>query len=179
MAYRAPPSFLCTDPPPPPEGPAKGGGGAQGWIWIWGADLRAHRPPGEGLDGFPDNSAFGPALRERAEGGEGAVQRKAWCPPPPGSDCSVLSVGGGVTGLCLASSALPPPPPVCYKPLSGKLSCRHTPPAPTSQYWSRQTPARTRRVPLDAPGQRHGQQPVSGTANPRSSQTGQVIRGLR
>ena len=29
------------------------------------------------------------------------------------------------------------------------------------------------------PGQRHGQQPASGTADPRSSQTGQVIRGLR
>ena len=29
------------------------------------------------------------------------------------------------------------------------------------------------------PGHRHGQQPVSGTADPRSSQTGQVIRGLR
>ena len=28
-------------------------------------------------------------------------------------------------------------------------------------------------------GQRHGQQPVSGTADPRSSPTGQVIRGLR
>ena len=28
-------------------------------------------------------------------------------------------------------------------------------------------------------GQRHGQQPVSGTADPRSSQTGHVIRGLR
>ena len=34
-------------------------------------------------------------------------------------------------------------------------------------------------VRLDAPGQRHGQQPVSETADPRSSQTGQVIRGLR
>ena len=45
--------------------------------------------------------------------------------------------------------------------------------------WSRQAPAWTRRVHLDAPGQRHRQQPVSGTADPRSSQTGQVIRGLR
>ena len=33
--------------------------------------------------------------------------------------------------------------------------------------------------PAPPPGQRHGQQPVSGTADPRSSQTGQVIRGLR
>ena len=40
-------------------------------------------------------------------------------------------------------------------------------------------PAWTRRVHPDAPGQRHGQQPVSGTTDPRSSQTGQVIRGLR
>ena len=49
----------------------------------------------------------------------------------------------------------------------------HTP-ARTSQCWSRQTPAWTRSVHLDAPGQWHGQQPVSGTADPRSSQTGQV-----
>ena len=34
-------------------------------------------------------------------------------------------------------------------------------------------------VHLDAPAQRHGQQPVSGTAEPWSRQTGQVIRGLR
>ena len=44
---------------------------------------------------------------------------------------------------------------------------------------SRHTPQGTRSVHLDAPGHRHGQQPVSGTADPRSSQTGQVIRGLR
>ena len=41
----------------------------------------------------------------------------------------------------------------------------HTP-ARTSQCWSRQTPAWTRSVHLDAPGQRHGQQPVSGKADP-------------
>ena len=41
----------------------------------------------------------------------------------------------------------------------------HTP-ARTSQCWSRQSPAWTRSVHLDAPGQRHGQQPVSGTADP-------------
>ena len=40
-------------------------------------------------------------------------------------------------------------------------------------------PTWTRSAHLDAPGQRHGQQPVSGTADPRSSQTGQVIQGLR
>ena len=33
------------------------------------------------------------------------------------------------------------------------------PPPPSHQCWSRQTPAWTRSVPLDAPGQRHGQQP--------------------
>ena len=43
---------------------------------------------------------------------------------------------------------------------------QHTP-ARSSQCWSRQTPAWTRSVPLDAPGQRHGRQPVSGTAVPR------------
>ena len=58
--------------------------------------------------------------------------------------------------------------------------CHPPPPPPrTSQCWSRQTPAWTRSVHLDAPGQRCRQQPVSGTADPRSSQTGQVIRGLR
>ena len=41
----------------------------------------------------------------------------------------------------------------------------HTP-ARSSQCWSRQTPAWTWSVHLDAPGQRHGQQPVSGTADP-------------
>ena len=41
----------------------------------------------------------------------------------------------------------------------------HTP-ARTSQCWSRQTPAWIGSVHLDAPGQRHGQQPVSGTADP-------------
>ena len=40
-------------------------------------------------------------------------------------------------------------------------------------------PAWTWSVHLDAPGQRHGQQPISGTADPRSSQTGHVIQGLR
>ena len=54
----------------------------------------------------------------------------------------------------------------------------HTP-VRTSHCWSWQTPAWTRSVHLDAPGQRHGQQPVSGTPDPRSSQTRQVIRGLR
>ena len=48
----------------------------------------------------------------------------------------------------------------------------HPPPPPHPCAW-------TQSVHLDAPGQRHGQQPVSGTADPRSSQTGQVIRGLR
>ena len=44
---------------------------------------------------------------------------------------------------------------------------------PTKLTWHQPPP------PLDAPGQRHGQQPISGTADPRSSQTGQVIQGLR
>ena len=53
-----------------------------------------------------------------------------------------------------------PPPPVT------KIILHMHTPARTSQCWSRQTPAWTRRVHLDAPGQRHGQQPVSGTADP-------------
>ena len=40
-------------------------------------------------------------------------------------------------------------------------------------------PAWTRSVHLDAPGQRHGQQPVSRTADTQTSQTGQVILRLR
>ena len=39
-------------------------------------------------------------------------------------------------------------------------------------------PAWTRSVHLDAPGQRHRQQPASGTADPRSSQPEHVIQGL-
>ena len=55
-----------------------------------------------------------------------------------------------------------PPPPGgcggCLKPVRKIIPQMHTP-AHTSQCWSRQTPAWTRRVHLDAPGQRHGQQP--------------------
>ena len=39
-----------------------------------------------------------------------------------------------------------------------KMVLQMHPPARTGQCWSRQTPAWTRSVPLDAPGQRHGQQ---------------------
>ena len=60
-----------------------------------------------------------------------------------------------------------------------KIILRMHTPARSTQCWSRQTPAWTRSVHLDAPGQRHGQQPFSGTADPRSSQTGQFIQGLR
>ena len=88
-------------------------------------------------------------------------------PPPPRRRAT--------TGSCRCTSwryADPPPP-------TPRLSCRCTPPARTRQCWSRQTPAWTRSVHLDAPGQRHGQRPISRTADLRSSQTGQVIRGLR
>ena len=51
---------------------------------------------------------------------------------------------------------------------------------PQMDYMSRrELPRPPWSVHLHAPGQWHGQQPVSGTADPRSSQTGQVIRGLR
>ena len=84
---------------------------------------------------------------------------------------------GGWPGMSSGPAAAvqvphPPPPPRTM------ILQMHTP-AHTSQCWSRQTPAWTRSVHLDAPGQRHRQQPVSRTAEPRSSQTGQVIRGLR
>ena len=61
-----------------------------------------------------------------------------------------------------------PPPPTLWlleAPVRKIILQMHTP-ARTSQCWSRQTPAWTRSVHLDAPGQRHGQQPVSGTADP-------------
>ena len=76
----------------------------------------------------------------------------------------------GTKTFGLLDSRTPPP-------LRKMILQMHTA-ARSSQCWSRQTPAWTS-VHLDAPGQRHGQQPVSGTADPRSSQTGQVIRGLR
>ena len=43
-------------------------------------------------------------------------------------------------------------------PVRNMILQMHTP-ARSSQCWSRQTPAWTRSAHLDAPGQRHGQQP--------------------
>ena len=67
----------------------------------------------------------------------------------------------------------------CWKPLSGKLSCRCTP-------QRAQVSAGVGKPPhgLGVCIWMHlvngtGNSPVSGTADPRSSQTGQVIRGLR
>ena len=85
--------------------------------------------------------------------------------------------GGGWAGAGRGPNSPPPPPRLLEAPVRKMILQMHTP-ARTSQCWSRQTPARTRSVHLDAPGQRHGQRPVSRTADPRSSQTGQVIRGL-
>ena len=48
----------------------------------------------------------------------------------------------------------------------GCLCSPPPPPARTCQCWSRQTPAWTRSVHLDAPGQRHRQQPDPRTADP-------------
>ena len=56
-----------------------------------------------------------------------------------------------------------PPPPQLEAPVRNMILQMHTP-ARTSQCRSR--PAWTRSVHLDAPGQRHGQQLVSGTADP-------------
>ena len=53
----------------------------------------------------------------------------------------------------------------CLKPPSGKLSCTCTPSAHKSGLESA-NPAWTRSVHLDAPGQWHGQQPVSRIADP-------------
>ena len=92
--------------------------------------------------------------------------------------------GGGASSPTPLHGASPPPPP-CLSSLKepGVGWCvGWQPPPPPSAHRSvleSANPAWTRSVLLDAPGQRHGQQPVSGTADPRSSQTGQVIWGLR
>ena len=64
-----------------------------------------------------------------------------------------------------------------------KSSCQENYPADANPSTHRSVlqsanPAWTRSVHLETSGQRHGQQPVSGTAD-RSSQTGEVIQGLR
>ena len=135
--------------------------------------------------------------------GHGAVPG----PESPHHGTAAASAGRGGTAPCACTTVPPPPPPPPRADRTRRKRCRaqkeekertkgkeslwlleapvremirqmHTP-VHTSQCWSRQTPARTRSVHRDAPGQQHGQQPVSGTADPRSSQTGQVIRGLR
>ena len=59
----------------------------------------------------------------------------------------------------------PHPVPLLEAPVRKMILQMHTP-ARTSQCWSRQTPAWTRSVHLDAPGQWHGQQPVNGPGQP-------------
>ena len=57
------------------------------WIWIWGADLKAHRPPGEGLDGFPNDPAYWLAMPYDA------------LPGPQRASPSAVGVGGWVVGV--------------------------------------------------------------------------------
>ena len=91
----------------------------------------------------------------------------------------VVSTGGGrvVQRLSTPPRSSPEyrsPPPALWlleAPVRKIILQMHTP-ARSSQCWSRQTPAWTRSVHLDAPGQRHGQQPVSGTADPQSRSSG-------
>ena len=161
--------FWVPDPPPPQhplliQAWPGAGPGAGHWVGL-GLGPRRRRcptacapfPPGE-IKFCKRKESFGPFLEHKPSNPR----------PPPHSKPS------------------PPPPPVNREeslwlleaPVREVILQMHTP-ARTSQCWSRQTPAWTRSVRLDAPGQRHGQQPVSGTADPRSCQTGQVIRGLR
>ena len=101
------------------------------------------------------------------------------------ADVDEVVLVGGMTRMPAVRPSPPPPPPCTYawgdaagRRIDGpsfrppRLFARLPQSPPSPLFW-------TRGVHLDAPGQRHGQQPVSGTADPRSSQTGQVIRGLR
>ena len=78
------------------SGAGPGGGGAPPMVVLLdldlGANLKAHRTPGEGLDGFPNGSAYWPAMSYEA------------LPCPWQASPSVLS-GGGSPG-----SRVPPPP---------------------------------------------------------------------
>ena len=79
-----------------------------------------------------------------------------------GCDLNLAHKGRSSQGLALPSRLIPPPP-------CGPRPCANPPP-----------PAWTRSVHLDAHGQRHGATaPSPGRPTARSSQTGQVIRGLR
>ena len=92
-------------------------------------------------------------------------------PPPPlppnlsrrrpvGGPCH----GSPHGGFWKRGSNAPPPPPL-EAPVRRIILQMRTP-ARASQCWSQQTSAWTRSVHLNAPGQRHGQQPVSETADP-------------
>ena len=91
-------------------------------------------------------------------------------PPPPlyviGHVLCAQGRGGGWGAACTRSS--PPPPTlivVVRSPCQENYPADAQPSALKSVLESA-NPARTRSVHLDAPGQRHGQQPVPGTADP-------------
>ena len=101
------------------------------------------------------------------------VAQGLWCPvassPTRGSlrrpDRSAQgSLGIGASGSVNTGAGhypIPSHPPRLWlleAPVRNMILQMHTP-ARTSQCWGRQTPAWTRSVHLDAPGQRHGQQP--------------------
>ena len=65
--------------------------------------------------------------------------------------------------------ANPPPPLVVGRSLCQENYPADAHPSAHKLVLESANPAWTRSVPLDAPGQRHGQQPGSGTADPRSS----------
>ena len=129
---------------------------------------------GMGADGLGGGVGGGGAEKGRCRGGrpsgprtDSAAQRKAM---GQGGACgsardptSSGGGGGGGGGPLRAPTSYGPPPPseslwLLEAPVRKVILQMHTP-ARTGQCWSRQTPARTRRVHLDAPGQRHGQQP--------------------
>ena len=134
-------------PRPHPAGPA--GSEARGRAAVRGAGRRRVLACG-GAQGRPRSAevcAPGPC------GGGGGVVRRGACLPLRLRSWAVMYQNGRTPQ---GEGGLPPPP---QTPLSPPLPLQMHTPARTGQCWSRQTPAWTRSVPVDAPGQRHGQQP--------------------
>ena len=142
------------------DGPQRGSGCATQGLWGCCICLRSGTPRGA----RPLFAAsFGSQRRPLSTKGSAFIGHIA-----KHSRRLFLAEGGRITCIFVFSLTGPgPPADVLWRPRGSWLRQPNDPPPPS-----------TRSVHLDAPGQWHGQQPVFGTADPRSSQTGQVIRGL-